>query len=159
MIFRTRAMYSAGHIVPEDSDGLKQYKQSLKDGQSLLMSLEPWSAARTRAQQGLAHEIMGRIRKELGMTLDAVKCSLKVQLGYYLPAEKILSGDIGFPSWSGRFYKLSEIYEGDPRIIFLRSESTYTKEMENELIDAAILYAQESGTNIGDILKSMEAIK
>lgn len=152
-------MYSAGHIVPEDNDGLKQYKKSLKDGQSIMMSFEPWSAARTRAQQGLAHEIMGRIRKELGLSLDAVKCSLKVHLGYYIPAEKLLSGEVDFPAWSGRFYKLSEIYEGDPRIIFLRSEATYTKPMENELIDAAIWYAQESGVNIGDILQTMEVIK
>jgi hypothetical protein len=152
-------MYSAGRIVPEDSDGLKQYKQSLKDGQSVMISFEPWSAARTRAQQGLAHEIMGRIRKELRLSLDSVKCSLKVHLGYYIPAEKLLSGEIGFPPWSGRFYKLSEVYEGDPRIVFLRSESSYTKAIEKELIDAAIWYAQQSDVNIGDILQTMEAIK
>ncbi|MCH8517489.1 MAG: hypothetical protein LAT68_14280 [Cyclobacteriaceae bacterium] len=119
------------------------------------MSLEPWDDKRTPSQQGLLHEMLGRLGREQGMTLEVVKTQLKVDLGYYVPAERILSGEV-VPKWRGRFVDLADVYEGYPMtLVFLRSEADYTRKMEGEFIDRVMLACDEAGVRIDDIRETI----
>ena len=158
MTLELKAVYDGKHIIPQDPELLQSYKAGLRPGAALAMTLEPWETRRSRSQQGLLHEIIGRYARANREALDTVKIRWKVDLGYYLPADKILSGDVAMPSWRGRWHDLHDTYPElhDKRtIVFLRSEADYTKRMENEFIDYAIAACESSGVDVQDIIRSM----
>jgi hypothetical protein len=136
-----RCEYDGKHIVPTRPDLLEIYKQGLKPGDVIAMDLCKWADVRNRGQQGLLHSLIGEYARFNRVSVEAVKIRWKVDLGYYLPADKMLSGDIAFPSWRGMFYDLHKVYPEfytELSIIFLRSEASYTKPMEAEFINYAI---------------------
>ena len=155
MTTTVKARYDGTHIVPQDVKALQDYKAKLKLGTLLAMTFEPWDDRRTRLQQGLLHEILGRLGREQGMSLEAVKIQLKTDLGFYVPADKMLSGEV-MPKWRGRFVDLADVYDGYPHsYIFLRSEAGYTRAMEAEFIDRAMLACDEAGVDIEDIRRTL----
>lgn len=153
-----KTTYDGRHIVPDDPTLLASYKAGLAPGAKLAMTLEPWDTRRSRQQQGLLHEIIGRYARANREALDGVKIRWKVDLGYYLPADKLLSGELSLPAWRGRWHDLHDTYpDVHPvrTVVFLRSEADYTKRMENEFIDYAIASCEASGVDVEDILRSM----
>ncbi len=159
MRLELQAVYDGVSIRPVAPERLKAYKQGLQQGAKLSMILEPWQATRSRSQQGLLHEIIGRCARATGYKLDALKMQCKVDLGYYVPAPAILSGDVDPPSYRGQFVDLHDVYpamHSKGTIAFVRSESSYTKKMEGEFIDYMQFYAIENGVDIDDILEAMK---
>ena len=155
MSLTVKARYDGTHIVPQDIKALEDYKARLSPGAVLAITFELWEDRRSRLQQGLLHELLGRLAREQGMSLEAVKVQLKCDLGYYVPAEKLLSGDV-LPKWRGRFVDLAQVYDGYPTTyIFLRSEADYTRTMEGELIDRTMLACDETGVDIEDVRRTL----
>ena len=135
-----RCQYDGRFIIP-DRERLELFKKSIEPGQVIAMHLSKWEDARSRQQQGLLHSLIGAYARFHRESLDAVKIRWKVDLGYYLPADKMLSGEIAFPSWRGMFYDLHRVYPElypELSIVFLRSEASYTKPMETEFIEYAV---------------------
>lgn len=152
-------IYTGRNIVPQDQDKMRQYKMALVDGERLIMTLDRWEDYRTKAQQGLLHELLGRYARAEGESIESVKIRLKVDLGHYLPGDKLLQGEIDAPSWRGRFIDLHTVYPhyyAERTFVFLRSEADYTKRMENEFIDYVISVCGESGVDIEDIVKQLQ---
>lgn len=91
-----------------------------------------------------------------------VKIRWKVDQGHYLPADKILSGEIDPPEWRGKFVDLHDVYpqlHAERTIVLLRSEADYTTRMENDLIDYAIDSCHGSGVDISDIELSLQGLR
>ena len=125
-------IYTGRNIVPQDQDKMRQYKMALVDGERLIMTLDRWEDYRTKAQQGLLHELLGRYARAEGESIESVKIRMKVDLGHYLPGDKLLQGEIDAPSWRGRFIDLHTVYPhyyAERTFVFLRSEADYTKRM------------------------------
>jgi hypothetical protein len=150
-----RCTYNGKHIVPDDPSAVQRYKDSLVPLAKIAMTLEPWEDRRTRSQQGLLHEILGRLARAQGMSLNVVKMQIKCHIGYYVPADKILSGEI-IPKWRGAFVDEAKVYEGYPsRLLFVRSEADYTKRMEGEFIDFVMQICADVGVYVDDIIETM----
>ena len=153
-----KALYNRGIITTIDQEQLTRYKRGLVDGAVLAMTFEPWDDKRSRSQQGLLHEIIGRYARANREKLDAVKVRWKVDIGYYLPAADILDGSLAMPKWRGRWCDLHDVYpdiHAVRTIVFLRSEADYTKVMENEFIDYALQSCEASGVNVADIMQEL----
>jgi hypothetical protein len=151
-----------GKVLRPDPDAIREYKATLQPGDVVAMTLEPWEDARTRRQQGLLHELLGRYARHNNESLESCKIGIKVDLGYYLPADKLLDETLDFPPWRGSFVDLHAVrpdYYGERTLAFLRSESTYTKQMEGEFIDTVIARCGEVGVNIDDILESIRELR
>jgi hypothetical protein len=157
-----QARYKNGAIIPDDTEKLKikEYKAKLKDGQRIIMQWEKVEEVRTRLQQGLFHELLGRYCRLAGESIGDVKIRWKVDLGYWMPADKILSGELPLPNFRGAWADLSKVYPmlyTDSYIVFLRSEADYTRKMSSELTEYAIKHCQENGVKINDILETLAA--
>ena len=152
-----KAVYDGRNIVPQEPDRIAEYKRSLNEGAVLAMTMEPWEDRRTRAQQGLLHEMLGRLAREQGMSLEVVKVQLKIELGYYIPLDKLA---LARPKWRGRIVDLASVYDGDPETyVFLRSEADYTKRMEGEFIDRVMVACSEAGVDISDIMEALDGCR
>ncbi len=151
-----------GKVLRPEPEAIRKYKATLKPGDVVAMILKPWDDARTQLQQGLLHELLGRYARHNNETLEAVKIGVKVDLGYYLPADKLLDETLDFPPWRGTFVDLHKIrpdYYSEHTLAFLRSESSYTKKMEGEFIDTVIDRCGEVGVGIDDILTSLKELR
>ena len=154
-----KCKYSSGKIIPLEAAQLAAYKATLQDGTELSMSIENLQEKRTRAQQGLLHELLGRYARAMGEALGEVKMRCKIDLGYWLMASKIMRGDVPLPSWRGAWIDLHDVYPAmymQQTIAFVRSESDYTKRMEIDLVDYVIKMCNENGVSIGDIMRSLQ---
>ena len=154
-----KCKYSGGKIIPLEADQIAAYKATLQDGAELSMTIEKRQEKRTRSQQGLLHELLGRYAREMGESLADVKMRCKIDLGYWIMASKIMRGDVPLPSWRGAWIDLHEVYPAmymQQTIAFVRSESDYTKRMEVDLVDYVIKMCNENGVGIGDILRSLQ---
>lgn len=155
-----KARYDAARsgIVPDEPDRLTRYKQTLKDGQALALSVEPWSERRHRGQQGLLHALLTRYAKAMGESMEHVKMETKVSLGNFLFAEKILDGTHS-PNYRGRFVDLHTIYpelHAPMTIAFVRSEADYSVKMETEFIERVIEMCEANGVRTDDIREEYE---
>ena len=153
-----RAIYNGRQIVPQDQAAIATWKAKLKTGETVLLTFETAERARTRLQQGLLHELLGRYARAMGESLETVKVRTKCDLGHYVPADKVLSGELDMPAWRGRFVDLHEVYpelHGEASIVFLRSEADYTTRMEAEFVDRVMAMCSENGVDIGDIMEQL----
>ena len=158
MTLELKAVYDGKHIIPQDPELLQSYKAGLRPGAALSMTLEPWATRRSRQQQGLLHELLGRCARRTGYTLEALKAQCKVDLGHYVPADKVLSGELAMPGWRGRFIDLHTVYpemHAPLTVVFLRSEADYTKPMEAEFINMVLDYAHANEVDVGDIEREL----
>lgn len=150
-----------GKTLQHDRAGMAKFKAGLKPGQQIAMTLEEWGKARTRLQQGLLHELLGRYARTNGQSLVKVKILFKIELGYWLPADKVMSGAIEPPKWRSAVVDLAkympEFYQ-ERTLIFLQSEADYTTRQEKAFIDYTILQCQESGVAIDDILQQIAEV-
>lgn len=156
-----QATYTGTGLKVLDKEKLEEFKANCQPGMVYAMTLSPWEDARTQKQQGLLHELLGRHARQEGTTLQWVKDRIKIDLGYYVDAEKILSGEKKAPSWRGKFIDLNDIYphlHPEGSWILLRSEADYTKPMERDFIDRVIMECQESGTDIDDIMRTLHEL-
>lgn len=147
---------AAIHII--DKEKMAEFKRSCVKGRMIAMSLEYWEDARTRRQQGLAHEMLGRYARATNQAMQWLKDRIKVDLGYWIPMDKIVDGTIDMPDWRGKPVDLHEFYPSlhpELSVILLRSEATYTTRMEGDLIDRIIYECQENGVDIEDILRTL----
>ena len=151
-----KALYNGKNIIPQEPEKLIEYKCSLADDAVLALTFEPWEERRTGKQQRLLHALLGRLARAWGMSLEVVKVQFKTELGYYLPATKILDGTLR-PKWRGKFVDLAEVYSGhEPELVFLRSEADYTRKMESEFTERVLLACDENGVDVSDILESID---
>lgn len=158
----TSATYDGFAIVPDSPDHIFAYEKKLKTGDKIAVTLEPWSKFRTRRQQGLLHELIGRYARNNNESAPLVKMEWKIALGYYVPAGPVLSGTINPPEWKNQVVDLNHIYpELHPRLTFafVRSESTYTTRMEAEFIEHAIAACNATQTYIEDILETLAKLR
>ena len=153
-----RCVYDGAAIRPVNAAEIKAFKDTLKSDVVVAMTLEPWGEARSRAQQGLVHELFSRYARAMGESMGDVKVRCKFDLGYWLPAAKILDGTIDLPKHLGAWIDLHAVYPAihAPRTIaFIRSESTYTKKMEGALVDRIMEMCDANGVGIGDIVAQL----
>jgi len=153
-----QAVYDGQNIRVLDTDKMAEYKRTLVEGRLLAMTLEYWEDARTRRQQGLTHEMLGRYARKINMAMVKLKDRLKTDLGYYRPVHKVLDGTLDLPEWNHRTVDLHAFYPDQypsMSLIFLRSEATYTKRMEGELIDRIIAECKDNEVYIDDILRTL----
>ena len=149
-----------GKKLQHDREAMRKFKLTLQPGQQIAMTLEEWGKVRTKAMQGLFHELLGRYARKNGTRIDVVKIGVKLDLGWYLYAKDLHEGTIDFPAWRGAFIDLAKFkpeFYPERTIIFLRSESSYTTRMESEAIEYAIKLCQEDGVEIDDILETLKA--
>jgi len=157
----TKAIYDGKRIVPDDQHAIDEFKAGLSPGDAVALTFEEWGKARTRLQQGLVHALIGRYARAHMESAAEVKIRWKIDLGYWLPADKILSGEIKMPPWRGAWYDLHEIYPalyGERTIAFVRSEATYTTRMDNEFIEYALKMCSETGVFIDDIIQALSEV-
>jgi len=155
-----RAIYDGRSIAPDEKarSHLKAFKRWLSVGDPVAVTFQKWGRARTVLQQRLLHGLIGRYARANKEPLAVVKIRWKVDLGYYVPADKILSGELDMPKWRGAFHDLHAVYpEMHPErtIAFVRSEAAYTTRMEKEFIDYAMQSCEASGVDISDIMQSL----
>ena len=158
MRLEIQAVYDGRHIAPVEPALLRSYKADLREGQRLSLILELWEERRSRQQQGLLHELLGRCARRTGYTLEALKIQCKVDLGHYVPADKVLSGELAMPGWRGRFIDLHTVYpelHAPLTVVFLRSEADYTKPMEAEFINMVLDYAHANEVDVSDIEREL----
>lgn len=156
-----QATYKRGHVVPEEPERIAEWKVQLEEGAAVAVTFELWSEARTRRQQALLHELLGRYAREIGESLQSLKDRIKVDLGFWLPADKILLGELDPPTWRGKFVDLHAFYpelHAEMTLILLRSEADYTKHMEGEFVDRVIYECQENHVDIEDILQTLSEL-
>lgn len=159
-----RAVFNGKSIVPDERARahLATFKEGLSEGDAVAVTFQPWGKARTTLQQRLLHGLIGRYARPNHESLEAVKIRWKVDLGYYIPAAKILSGELDMPAWRGAFHDLHTVYPGlypETTIAFVRSEASYTTRMEKEFIDYAIQSCEADGINISDIMQSLSELE
>ena len=157
-----KAEYDGRSIRPLDPQAIADFKRDLKTGDQLTMQIERAEKTRSRLQQGLFHKILGRYARAMGESSESVKIRWKVDLGYWLPAAKLLSGELDLPSWRGAWIDLHDVYpmlHAERTIAFVRSEADYTKKMSSELSEYAIQHCQENDVDIDDILRELETSK
>lgn len=156
------ARYHHARIVVDADEKLEQFKRDLNEGDKVVVEFSRAKDFRTRMQQRLLHGLLGRYARANGLSLDHAKMAMKIDCGYYEMAARILSGEAEMPNWNGRFVDLNKfipVFYPEYTIAFIRSESSYTKTMEGELIDLVILRCNESGVYIEDILESIAELK
>ena len=154
-----RATFDGSAIRPDEPDKLRQYKRSLTEGAQLAMTIEPWSERRNRGQQGLLHALMTRYAIEMGEKMPEVKMRTKLDLGHWIPAEKILDGTYSMPNYRGQFVDLHKVYPDlhEPMTLaFVRSESDYTVKMETEFIERIIEMCEANGVRTDDVRAEFE---
>lgn len=159
-----RAVYDGKAIRPDDRGKakLEQFKAKLSPEDTVAIRFEDWGSARTHLQQALLHALIGRYSRKNQESIGTVKIRWKVHQGHYLPAARILSGEVDLPPWRGRWVDLANVdpdNSPEQHIVFLRSEADYTTRMEADFIEYAIAQCQGSGVNIDDILQSLEEIR
>lgn len=156
-----KARYDGKSIIPDatGAEQVRKFKSGLKPGDAIALSFAKAQYSRSRLQQGLAHELLGRYARAMGEPLESVKIKAKADLGYYVWASDVLSGRIPMPSWRGRFVDLAEVYPSRPEgsIVLLRSEASYTTHQEGELIDLVMQMCQHNGVRVQDIVETMQA--
>ena len=153
-----KAIYDGQHIKPIEYDRLIEFKATLTRDQVLALTVEPWDERRTRRQQALLHELLGRYARTNGEPLSVVKIRFKVDLGYYVPIDRLPPTGDYVPSWRGAFVDLHDVYPAIHErgsVIFLKSEADYTRRQEREFIDCVMLQCSESGVEIADILEEL----
>ena len=155
-----RAIYGETGLQFADADwqDLHAWLAQRKPSDKYAVTIEPWDAHRSRHQQNLLHELIGRYARAQREPLAVCKMRMKVDLGYYIPASVLLSGEVDFPTWRGQWVDLHSVYplmHEERTIAFVRSESSYTKSMEKIFIDYAIELCEGSGVNIDDILQEV----
>ena len=158
----TSATYDGFAIVPDSPDDIFAYEKKLNVGDKIAVTLEPWSKFRTRRQQGLLHELIGRYARNNNESAPLVKMEWKIALGYFIPAAPVLAGTVNPPEWKNQVIDLNHIYpELHPRLTFafVRSESTYTTRMEAEFIEHAIGACNATQTYIEDILDTLAKLR
>lgn len=158
----TSATFDGNTIRPDNPGEIATYKSRLKVGEKVAITFDPWGKFRTRKQQGLLHELIGRYARQNNESAPHVKMRWKVELGYYVPADPVLSGTIDAPEWTSRVIDLHDIYpdlHARRTFAFVRSESTYTTRMETEFVEHAIAACNETQTYIEDILKTLAKLK
>ncbi len=157
----TRAVYDGTRIVPTKQEAIDAFKATLSPGDAVAVTFEPWGKARTRLQQGLLHTLIGRYARAHMEPAPLVKVRWKVDLGYWLPADKLLSGEVELPSWRGAWQDMHEVYPElypERTIAFVRSEATYTTRMEKEFIDYALTTCSENGVPVDDIITALQEV-
>ena len=154
-----KAHYDGSAIRPDEPDKLRKYKRSLTEGAVLAMTLEPWSERRNRGQQGLLHALMTRYAIEMGEKMPEVKMRTKLDLGHWIPANKILDGT-HTPKYRGAFVDLHnyypEIYPDEMTLAFVRSEADYTVKMETEFIERVLEMCEANGVRTDDVRAEFE---
>jgi hypothetical protein len=156
-----RATYTGTGLKVLDKEKLEEFKAQCSPGLVYAMILEPWEDARTRRQQGLLHQLLGRHARAEGVQMQWLKDRIKYDLGYWIPADRVLSGEVEPPSWRGKIIDAHTIYpelHPDGYRVLLRSEADYSKSMERDFIDRVIYECQESGTDIDDILRTLHEL-
>lgn len=155
-----QAVYNGERIQVLDTEKLAEFKRSCVKGRMIAMTLSYWEDARSRAQQGLAHEMLGRYARATGTAMQVIKDRIKYELGHWIPLHRIESGDVDPPSWRGKIIDVHRIDSTarvhlDLSLILLRSEADYTVTMERDLIDRVIYECQENDVDIEDILHTL----
>lgn len=154
-----QAVYKGGRINVKEPGRLTAWKARLDEGVSIAVTFEQWEEARSRRQQRLLHELLGRYARQMNDNMGRVKMEFKIALGHWLPADKLLNRIVEFPKWKGEWVDLHSI---DPFLYiegtfaFVRSESTYTRRMEIEFIDTVIAACSDNGVYIDDILETLD---
>lgn len=155
-----KAQYNGKAIVPLELEKIAKFKATLEDGAVLALTVERWDARRTVNQQRLLHGMLGALAREQGESLESVKVGLKIELGHYLPAAELLSGEVEAPKWRGAFVDLHTHrphYYPQRTLVFLRSESDYTKRMEREFIDRVVVECAEAGVDVSHMLDELRS--
>lgn len=158
----TSATFNGRVLRADNPDDITAYKAKLKHGDRVAITFEPWSKFRTRKQQGLLHELIGRYARNNNESAPLVKMEWKIALGYFIPAAPVLAGTVNPPEWKNQVIDLNHIYpELHPRLTFafVRSESTYTTRMEAEFIEHAISACNATQTYIEDILETLAKLR
>jgi len=156
-----KAIYDGARIVPVDAHALDGFKARLKPGQPVAVTVARWGEARSNQQQRLLHALIGRYARGNFLAMPVVKMTWKVDLGWWLPADKILTGDLDMPKWPGQWVDLHELYpslHAPHTIAFVRSEASYTKLMEQSFIDYALECCAGSGVDIEDIRRQLSEL-
>lgn len=159
-----RAVYDGKAIRPDERGKakLEKFKSKLKPEDTVAIRFEDWGSARSHLQQALLHSLISRYSRKNQEALETVKVRWKVRQGHYVPAGKILDGEIDLPPWRGKWVDLQAVdpdNHAEQFIVFLRSESDYTTRMEADFIEYAIAQCQGSGVNIEDILESLSELR
>ena len=148
-----------GNIRVTEQTRLQEWKQRLEPGTRLAITFELFEDARTRRQQRLLHELLGRYARALNQSLEHVKMEFKLDLGHWVPWEKIASGELKLPTWRGAPVDLhahKPEYYPTRTIAYVRSEADYTKQMEGEFIDTVISACADNDVYVGDILATLD---
>jgi len=99
---------------------------------------------RAQRQSNLFHKLCGAYARAVGEDPEEAKILLKYWHGEWVPfpfpADEV-------PDWPGRFVELFE-HTADWQIVYLKSESAYTKAEENHVIDGAIIKCIEVGADL-----------
>lgn len=98
---------------------------------------------RAQRQSNLFHKLNSAYARAVGEDPEETKILLKYWHGEWEP----FPFDTEVPEWPGRFV---ELFEHTPEwcIVYLKSESAYTKAEENRLIDGALIKCMEVGADL-----------
>lgn len=111
----------------------------------------PADEPRTIPSSRLLHALIRAYATQQGLSAPTVKLMMKYRHGVWLPYP--FDGDP--PSWRGQFLN---VYPGGAReeIVYLKSESEYTKGEESALVDGVIADCYESQVDIDDIMDGVQ---
>ena len=101
---------------------------------------------REQEQSNLLHKLIRSYSLALGYDYDWAKCELKYKYGVWEPVPMDLT-EWKPPTYQGQFF---EMYEGTPHhsIVYMKSESAYTKDEESHLVDMTVIRCREVGADI-----------
>ena len=104
------------------------------------------SEPRNKDQSRMLHKLIRDYAHEVGYDYEFAKAELKYRYGEWVPVPLDLT-DWEPPAWAGAFF---EMYPGTVHhtIVFMKSESEYTKEEERRLIDGTVSRCLEVGADI-----------
>lgn len=95
---------------------------------------------RKQGHSNVFHKALSYVATELGQDMLALKVTLKLMYGPWIayPMDEL-------PEWPGKFVATEECYDitGHPAV-FLKSESNYTKEEEQQLMNGLLIYANDN---------------
>jgi hypothetical protein len=97
---------------------------------------------RAQRQSNLFHKLVAAYATVLGEDPEETKVMMKYWFGHWepYPFDEL-------PDWPGRFV---ELFEGSPDwcIVYMKSESAYTKQEETRLVDGTIARCIEAGVDL-----------
>lgn len=95
---------------------------------------------RRQKQSNLAHKLIGAYAREQAIDFEYAKALMKWRHGPWV-SFPFPGGEV--PEWPGRFF---ELFEGTPDhcIVYMKSESAYTKGEETQLINGVMSDCMEA---------------